>query len=171
MILTRNFFRKHPLDVAEGLIGSYLVRKWRGKIIKLPVHETEAYLGSHDKASHASKGKTKRSETMFGPPGHFYIYLTYGMHWMLNIVTEKEGVPSAVLLRGAGPYNGPAKLTKGIHVTKSLNKKPAVGENGLWFEKGKRPDKRKIMRLPRVGVEYAGSVWAKKPYRFLWEEQ
>src|SRR3989344_1000157 len=92
--------------VAHSLLGKYLVRRVNGKTKAYKITETEAYVGPHDKASHAHRGKTKRNEVMFGPPGHWYVYFTYGMHYMLNIVTGRDGYPSAVLIRGIiGPIS------------------------------------------------------------------
>ncbi len=136
------------------------------------ITEVEAYDGPRDKASHASRGRTKRNAAMFGPAGHWYIYFTYGMHWMLNIVTGATGYPAAVLIRGVDGVNGPARVTKffGIatSVAKRMNGKPANRRTGLWIEnRGVRVDARNIRRLPRVGVGYAGRVWASKKLRFL----
>jgi DNA-3-methyladenine glycosylase len=174
MVLTRCFFDRPTLKVAEELLGKYLVRKWRGKIIAAMITEVEAYDGPYDRASHASRGKTERNKTMFGPAGHFYVYFTYGMHWLLNIVTDKDGYPAAVLIRGVEGMNGPARVTKFLHIDKKLNGKPADKKSGLWFENG--PARRspgggggvkfKIKKSPRIGIEYAGPTWAKKRFRF-----
>ena len=106
MKLKREFFNRDTVVVAQELLGKYLVRKINGKIVKFRITETEAYCGSKDLACHASKGMTPRTKVMFGPPGHAYIYLIYGMYYCLNIVTEKEGYPAAVLIRAVG--RGPA---------------------------------------------------------------
>src|SRR3989338_6256216 len=99
MKLKREFFNRDTVVVAQELLGKYLVRKINGKIVKFRITETEAYCGSKDLPCHASKGMTPRTNVMFGPPGHAYIYLIYGMYYCLNIVTEKEGYPAAVLIR------------------------------------------------------------------------
>jgi len=165
--LTARFFNRHVLKVAEDLLGKYLIRKIGRKIIALPITEVEAYDGPRDKACHASRGKTPRTEPMFGPGGRFYVYFCYGIHWMLNIVTGPKNYPSAILIRAAGHINGPAKLTRYLKINKSLNAKEALPENGLWFEdRAVRIKKSKIKKSPRIGVSYAGPVWSEKPYRF-----
>jgi DNA-3-methyladenine glycosylase len=102
---------------------------------------------------------------MYGEPGVLYLYLCYGMHWLLNIVCEKKGYPAAVLLRGTLEVNGPGRLTKKLGIDGQLNRKRAVYSNGLWFEQGDLV-KKEIQTGPRIGVNYAGEYWAKKPYRF-----
>ncbi len=129
--------------------------------------ETEAYLGAHDLACHGSKGMTKRNATMFGPAGRWYVYLCYGLHWMLNIVTGDEGVPAAVLIRGVGEHVGPGRVTKALGIDRSLDGRPATRRGGLWFEAGGiRVPPRWVERTPRIGVGYAGE-WALKPLRFV----
>ena len=131
------------------------------------VFETEAYLGAHDLACHGSCGKTQRNATMFGPAGHWYVYLCYGMHWMLNIVTGGEGVPAAVLIRGVGEHVGPGRLTKALGIDRSFDGRPANRRAGLWLEAGGvAVPRRLIERTPRIGVGYAGE-WAEKPLRFV----
>lgn len=132
--------------------------------------EVEAYDGFSDKASHAHKGKTKRNKPMFGPAGAWYIYLVYGMHWMLNIVTGKKEYPAAVLIRavmdGKRRINGPARVTALYGIDDGYNTMNAARRTGLWIEdRGVRVPKRVIRQGPRIGVEYAGA-WAKKPFRF-----
>lgn len=167
-ILNKDFFNRSALAVAEDLLGKYLVRKTDGEEIALLINEVEAYEGFLDKASHAHKGKTERTKTMFGHPGYFYVYLVYGMHTMLNIVVGEKNYPAAVLIRGVGDINGPARLTKFLEINRSLNEKKALPKSGLWFEdRGETVNKKEIKRISRVGVDYAGPVWSKKPYRFL----
>jgi DNA-3-methyladenine glycosylase len=104
---------------------------------------------------------------MFGPAGVWYVYFCYGVHWMLNVVTEVEGFPAAVLFRGAGPWNGPGKLTKALSIDKQLNTMPATEESGLWIEdRDVRIARTKIHATPRIGVDYSGE-WAAKPFRFV----
>ena len=167
MILKEKFFERPALAVTKNLLGKYIVRKWRGKIISAMITEVEAYDGLKDKASHASRGMTPRNVVMFGPAGHWYIYFTYGMHWMLNIVTGKEGYPAAVLIRGVEGINGPARVTKFFHIDKKFNGKITDKKNGLWIEgRGIEIKPSRIKKSPRIGVDYAGSIWAKKCYRF-----
>lgn len=150
------------MEVAENLIGQYLVRQGERYIIT----EVEAYDGPSDLACHASKGKTERTEVMFGPPGRFYIYLCYGVHWMLNIVTGPVNYPSAVLIRGVGEFRGPGRVTKNLEIDKSFNGLTANKATGLWFEENPKRD-HKLIKTPRIGVDYAGPVWSKKEFRFL----
>jgi len=164
LILRQNFYNQNTLKVARGLLGCFLVQKKGKKIIRAMITQTEAYRGFDDAASHASKGKTKRNELMFGEAGHAYIYLVYGMHWMLNIVTEEKNFPSAVLIRGVNLLNekgetvkkldGPAKLTKFFGITGKLNGIDITQKEILWVEEGNLK-KIKIQKSKRVGVDYA----------------
>ena len=173
MRLTRKFFEKPTLWVAENLLGKVLVRKWRGKEMRAFITETEAYRGFNDKASHASRGMTPRNKIMFGKAGHAYVYLIYGMHHCFNIVTERESYPAAVLIRGVllghrmAKLDGPGKLTKSLHIDRSLNGEDITTSQKLWIENdgGATPVKFKVKKSTRVGVDYAGE-WAKKPWRF-----
>ena len=164
---------KKTLRVARDLIGKILVRKIGKKIIRERITETEAYIGPHDLACHSSRGKTKRNEVMYCVAGTIYVYFTYGMHWMLNIVTEEEGFPAAVLIRGTENFKGPARLTKALQIDKSLNGKKLGKKAGLWIENDLKikNSKLKISRLPRVGIPYAGDIWKNKLYRFVLKEK
>lgn len=165
--LPEDFFNRDTRTVARELLGKYLVHRYQGKEIALMITETEAYVGVHDKASHAYKGRTKRTEVMFGPAGRWYIYLIYGMHWMLNIVTKHEGYPAAVLIRGARGCGGPGKLTKTLYISKKYHEKRASKKTGLWIEdRGTIIPRQCIIRAPRIGVAYA-EEWKDKPYRYL----
>ena len=161
------FFDRPADRVARQLLGMQLVARTPDGLVRMLVTEVEAYLGSHDLACHGSRGMTKRNATMFGPAGCWYVYLCYGMHWMLNIVTGKPGVPAAVLLRGAGDVAGPGRLTKALGIDRSLDGAEAVEASGVWFEDGgvKVPGSR-ILRTPRIGIGYAGE-WVEKPLRFV----
>ena len=171
MILKQSFFNRKTLTIAQELMGALLCRKIGNKIIKLPITEVEAYDGPRDKASHASKGKTMRNYPMFGEAGRWYVYFVYGNHWMLNIVTGPKDYPAAILIRGAGNIKGPGRLTKFLSVEKNFNNKIANKKTGLWIEKSSTLKIKKgqtlIKRAPRIGVDYASSIWAKKPYRFI----
>ena len=165
--LDADFFDRPADRVARDLIGATLVvRGPGGRVTRHVVHETEAYLGAHDLACHGAKGMTRRNATMFGPAGRWYVYLCYGMHWMLNVVTGAEGVPAAVLIRGAGEFTGPGRVTKGLGIDRGLDGRPAARAAGLWFETGIDVPRRLIARTPRIGVGYAGE-WAAKPLRFV----
>lgn len=166
-LLPRDFFDRPADRVARELLGALLVvRGPDGRPTRHVVCETEAYLGAHDLACHGSKGMTKRNAVMFGPAGRWYVYLCYGMHWMLNIVTGPKGVPAAVLIRGAGDFIGPGRVTRGLGIDKSFDGLAATRPTGLWFEPGTPTPPRRIRRTPRIGVGYAGE-WAEKPLRFV----
>lgn len=175
-ILTEKFYKRHTLVVARELLGKFLVCKKDGKETALIINEVEAYDGFEDKASHAFRGRTKRNNVMFGPAGFWYVYLVYGMYQMLNIVTGPRDYPAAILIRGAGKYNGPGKLTKALGINSKFNEKLASLETGLWIED--RANARinagfknfRIKKTQRIGVNYAGEIWAKKPYRFILEK-
>jgi DNA-3-methyladenine glycosylase len=170
-VLGAAFFHRPALDVAQGLLGKFLVRRIGDEVLAVEINETEAYIGPEDLACHASKGCTPRTQVMFGPPGVWYVYFCYGIHWMLNVVTEAEGFPAAVLFRGAGEWNGPAKLTKALSIDKGLNGLPAAPQSGLWVEdRGVRIPPAKIHATPRIGIDYAGQ-WAARPFRFVVEER
>jgi DNA-3-methyladenine glycosylase len=167
-VLPSSFFDRPVLEVAHDLIGCYLVRTRKGKTERYMITETEAYDGVKDLACHASKGRTKRTEVMFGPPGRTYVYFVYGIHWLLNIVTGPEEYPAAVLIRGIEGFKGPAILTKKLGITGELNGKIISPSSGLWIEARTTdiPEKQ-IERTPRIGVDYAGPVWSKKKWRFV----
>ena len=167
-ILSKSFFNRPVLDVAEDLIGKFLVCSVGGKEEAFMITEVEAYDGCEDKACHASRGRTERTEVMFGPAGVFYVYLVYGMYEMLNIVTGDDGYPAAVLIRGVKGVSGPGRLTKRLKITRSFNGKRALRATGLWVEdRGEKILKKHIKRTPRIGVDYAGPIWSKKHYRFI----
>src|SRR3989344_3824994 len=133
-IIKQAFFNRKTLIVAKDLLGKYLVRKVGKKIIRERITEVEAYIGPQDLACHSSRGRTPRCEPMFMEAGTIYIYFTYGMHWMLNIVTEKPDFPSAVLIRGTEQVSGPARLTKRFQIDKTLNGQMLGKKSGLWIE-------------------------------------
>lgn len=169
MKLNRDFYNQPILQVAQQLLGKFLVRKCRGRKIAGKIVETEAYVGLKDKASHASRGRTKRTEIMFGQAGHAYVYMIYGMYYCLNIVTGREDYPAAVLIRAietpleggtresrlqAG--SGPGKLCQYFRIDKKINGLDLTG-NVLWIEdRGIKIPKSRITRAKRVGVDYAG---------------
>lgn len=178
-ILNQKFFNRPTLCVAREMLGRVLCRKIRKRIIRLEITEVEAYDGPKDKASHAHRGKTKRNEPMFGEAGRWYVYFTYGMHWMLNIVTGPAGYPAAILIRAgicrgqtstivgrSMEISGPARLTKFLKINGKFNGKTAGRISGLWVEKKNRVSSKKIQRASRIGVAYAGETWSKKLYRF-----
>jgi DNA-3-methyladenine glycosylase len=172
--LPRSFYaREDTLLVARELIGTHLVHddgitRRVGRIV-----ETEAYMGPEDLAAHSARGLTKRTEVMFGPPGHAYVYFIYGFWFCLNVVTSRKGVPHAVLLRALEPIEGisdktwgPGLLCRAMGIDRALNGTDLCADS-LWLERprGSTPPVR-IGSSPRIGVDYAGS-WAKRPWRFF----
>lgn len=173
IILPPAFYDRPTLEVTRDLLGKFLVRRREdGTETALAIHEVEAYDGFDDKASHARRGVTPRTEVMYGPPGFFYVYFCYGIHWLLNVVTGPEKYPAAVLIRGAGEYSGPARLTKALAIDGTQNKTAATTGERLWIEdRGLLPPPGQITRTPRIGVAYAGPDWAARAYRFVWMEE
>lgn len=187
-VLDKDFFVGSTEEITQKLLGKLLCRSigtraWKGKIT-----EAESYLGEKDLAAHASHGRTKRTETMYGPPGHAYIYLIYGMYNCLNVVTQEEGVAEAVLIRALEPVmldcekiipeqavhngrridkilNGPGKLCREFKIDKALNGVAFSRKNGLWLEEYEDISPERIVRAKRIGVEYARH-WKDKPLRF-----
>ena len=166
------FFNRPALVVARDLIGKYLVREVGGTKAAYLIVETEAYFGTRDQGSHAHRGKTPRNAPMFSHPGTIYVYFTYGMHWMLNLVCDKEGFPAAVLIRGIVTaegirIDGPGKLTRALSIDKTLNEKQLGPRAGLWIEdRGFTVSRGAIIRTPRIGIPDRGE-WTEKPWRFV----
>ena len=169
-ILPRVYFNRPTLSVARSLIGKYLVRSINGRMLAGKIVEVEAYVGPQDKACHASKGRTQRNEVLFGPPGVAYVYLIYGMYHCLNVVTEREEFPSAILIRAieidGELIDGPGRLCRALQIDRCLNRVDLTTCESLWFEdRGILVERGDVGAHPRVGVAYAGE-WAKKPWRF-----
>ena len=161
------FFNRPTLTVARELLGKYLVRRVGDKTIALVITETEAYDGPRDKASHAHRGRTPRNEPMFGPAGRTYIYFTYGIHWLLNIVCGATEYPAGVLIRGAGDLIGPARVTKFLAIDGTQNAQQLTRKLGLWIEdRGVKVLPCDVSRKPRVGIAYA-EEYVHKPWRFI----
>jgi DNA-3-methyladenine glycosylase len=165
--MNEEFLSKSSILVAKDLIGVFLCRRINNKTYRYKITETEAYGGEKDLASHAKRGRTKSNAPMFEKAGTIYVYFTYGMHYMLNIVTGKKDRPSAVLIRGVEGIIGPGRLTRALHIDKMLNNKKLGRKTGLWLEVPKVKSKFKVVRTPRIGVDYSGPIWSKKLYRFL----
>jgi DNA-3-methyladenine glycosylase len=170
--ITRDFYARDTLTVARELIGMHLAHAWDGAVRIGRIVETEAYQGPEDLAAHSSRGRTPRTEVMFGPPGHAYVYFIYGFWNCLNVVTGAQGVPHAVLLRALEPVAGieektwgPGLLCRAMHIDRSLNGADLCGDV-LWLERPPNASPRpRIARGERIGVEYAGE-WARRPWRF-----
>ena len=167
-VLGKDFFNRPTLDVAKDLIGKQLCRRLnKGRILRAAISETEAYDGFDDRASHAHKGMTPRNVIMFGPSGHAYVYLCYGVHWLLNISTREKGYPAAVLIRGVEGIKGPGRLTRHFKIDSAFNGSLLTRACGLWVEDhGIEIHPEKIMATPRIGIDYAGPEWSAMPWRF-----
>jgi DNA-3-methyladenine glycosylase len=158
---------------APWLLGKVLVREGgNGHASRHIITETEAYNGEQDLACHASKGQTERTKVMYQPGGRWYVYLCYGIHEMLNLVVGGEGFPAVVLIRGLHDVSGPGRLTKRLEIGRSLNGLPAEVASGLHLEDSRlRVPAKWIRTTSRIGVNYAGLLWAKKPWRYLIDPQ
>ena len=166
--LPREFFAGDATTVARRLLGKKIVRITPdGKRFEGIINETEAYVGTGDRASHSFGGRrTKRNEIMYGKAGHAYVYFTYGMHWLLNITTSEVGDPQAVLIRGIDKAEGPARLTKYLKIDKDFYGEDIVKSRRLWIEDtGSEVKGEDIRKLPRVGIGYA-EEWRDKLLRF-----
>ena len=181
--LPRTFYSRPALDVSTDLLGKVLVRRLQGRKLAGKIVETEAYVGPHDLACHASKGYTPRTSVMFGPPGYAYVYMIYGFYFCLNVVTEAPGYPAAVLIRAVEPLesvdlmnrlrnnpesetniaSGPGKLCMAMSIDKQLNGANLLGAT-IWIE-DRKLDPGPIRTSRRVGVDYAGD-YKDKPWRF-----
>lgn len=162
MILTIKFYQRPTLKVAYDLLGCFLVRKIGNKIIKGIITETEAYIGEDDLACHASRGRTPRTEIMYGNAGYTYVYMIYGMYFCMNIITERKDFPAAVLIRGIKidgiehkKTNGPGKLCKFLKIDKKLHKIDVTKGEKLWIEKSIKISKKDIKSSKRIGIDYA----------------
>jgi DNA-3-methyladenine glycosylase len=156
--------RRATLTLARNLLGKYLVRA-RGDARMIT--EVEAYDGERDLACHARAGRTTRTAVMYGPGGVWYVYLCYGIHEMLNLVVGPADWPAAVLIRGVEGCRGPGRVTRTLGIDRKFNGTRSHPDLGLWLEdRGIKVPRRIIRATPRIGVGYAGPVWAKKPWRF-----
>ncbi|MGD0708238.1 MAG: DNA-3-methyladenine glycosylase [Anaerolineaceae bacterium] len=185
-ILPASFYDREVVTVARELLGMRLVRTLDGIRLSGIITETEAYRGEEDQACHARHGRTPRTAVMYGPPGHAYIYFTYGMHWLLNCVTSSEGFPAAVLMRAIQPLegqeiiaqrrtgvaedqwcNGPAKLCQALGLDGKQNGINLCDETeGLWIERGAAIPDEKVLTGPRVGLNKTPEPWLSIPWRF-----
>ncbi|MCW3788748.1 DNA-3-methyladenine glycosylase [Plebeiibacterium sediminum] len=166
MKLDQSFFLRNALDVAPELIGKKIVRIFEGGIREeFIITEVEAYCGQEDLACHASKGRTQRTEVMFHQGGKVYVYLIYGMYWMLNFVCGDENDAQAVLIRGVKGISGPGRLGKRLALDKSFYGEDLSQSKRIWLENGVQQDCT-IQVSKRIGVEYAGELWGNKLYRF-----
>lgn len=161
-----NFYRQDAVTVAEKLLGKILVRRFEdGTIARYRITETEAYLGEEDKACHASKGRTPRTEIMYADGGTIYVYFIYGMYWLLNVVTATENNPQAVLIRGIENIIGPGRVGRELKIDRSFYGESLLRSERMWIENAL--DTENFITLPRVGIDYAGEIWQNKPWRFV----
>lgn len=150
--------------LAPRLLGMFLCRRVRRSVIRLRITETEAYYGEGDTACHARRGKTKRTGVMYRPGGAAYVYLCYGVHWMLNVVSGPEGFPEAVLIRGVEGFDGPGKLSRALEISGALNGEDLAVSERLWIEDdGLRA---RIHAARRIGIDYASEEDRARLWRF-----
>ena len=161
-----DFYRQDAVTVAEKLLGQILVRKWDdGTESRYQITETEAYFGVEDLACHASKGRTPRTEIMYADGGKVYVYLIYGMYWMLNVVTGDENHPQAVLIRGLDDVLGSGKVGRLLKMDKTFYGEDLLSSNRIWIKDS--TETVNFVTAARVGIEYAGDEWKNKPWRFI----
>ena len=187
-VIARDFYARSALEVARDLLACRLVRQLDGVRLAGLIMETEAYQGEDDLGCHAAAGRTPRTAVMYGPPGHAYVYFTYGLHWLLNAVTDNEGTPAAVLIRAIQPEegidlmtnnrpfqamkrswtDGPAKLTQALGITGDFNGVDLCSQTcGLWIETGEAIQDDEVERTPRVGLNTVPEPWKSIPWRFV----
>lgn len=185
IVLDRKFYNRPTVDVARDLLGKRLVRRLDNAELSGIIIETEAYCGADDSACHAHRGRTIRNAVMFGKPGHAYVYFTYGMHYLLNVVTEGENKPCAVLIRAILPLtgldqmrarrrrqdrdlaNGPAKLCQALSIDKSFYGWDLTKRKQLWVEPYRDASPDDVIATPRIGIDYAAGKDRKALRRFL----
>ena len=169
--LSNDFYLQDTVVIAKKLLGKTLVRRFDDGVINhYKIIETEAYCGEEDLACHASKGKTKRTEIMYAEGGHIYVYLIYGMYWMLNIVTQEIDEPQAVLIRGiensfGKSIIGPGKVGKELQIDRSFYGENLLTSKRIWILDESEVSKFEVK--PRVGIDYAGEIWKNKLWRFI----
>lgn len=163
--VTSSFFQNDVLTVAPELLGKIIVRRFDNEVIKrYRITEIEAYRGEEDLACHASKGRTQRTEIMYYAGGHVYVYLIYGMYWLLNFVTNNINFPAAVLIRGVEKISGPGRVGRELQLDASFYGEDLDNSTRIWIEEdGTKPE---IIVSKRIGVDYAGD-WAMKPWRYV----
>jgi len=186
MRLPRSFYAQPTRHLAKALLGCRLVRKLDGQRVSGVIVETEAYIGENDLACHARAGRTARTEVMYGRPGLAYVYFTYGMHWLLNVVSEPADFPAAVLIRAIEPVeglvamqaargprpigeltNGPAKLCQALRIDRTVNGVDLTSARSeVWIEADRTVSARSIRSGPRVGLGRTPEPWLSKPWRY-----
>jgi DNA-3-methyladenine glycosylase len=163
--LSKEFYVRDVLDVAPEMLGKVMVVRLTGNSFgKFRVNEVEAYRGTEDEACHACRGRTRRTEIMFHEGGKLYVYLIYGMYWMLNIVTGQENNPQAVLIRSVENYNGPGKITRSLGIDRTYYGEDLAASERIWFEDTGTVTAFKT--APRIGIDYAGEYWKTRLWRY-----
>lgn len=165
MVLERDFFAASATQLAPLLLGKWLCRRVGDSVLRYRITETECYCGEEDTACHAHRGKTPRTEVMYRAGGVAYVYLCYGIHSLLNIVTGDEGHPEAVLIRGVEGAEGPGRVTKRLAITTADNRIALTPASGLWLEDDGTPSPAFVCS-PRVGIDYAAPADRERPWRF-----
>ena len=166
MKLGQDFFSRDVLEVAPDLLGKVLMRRFdNGKLFTSQITEVEAYRGEEDKACHASKGRTSRTDIMYHPGGSVYVYLIYGMYWMLNFVTGDRNEPQAVLIRGLKNITGPGRITRMLEIGSDFYGENLAGSERLWVENSGQQVR--VQTGPRIGIDYAGDPWKTLPWRYV----
>ncbi|MGQ1785230.1 MULTISPECIES: DNA-3-methyladenine glycosylase [unclassified Saccharicrinis] len=168
MRLGKEYYSKDAVALAKDMLGKTLVRRFGdGTELRAKITEVEAYCGAEDLACHASKGRTRRTEVMYKEGGRVYVYLIYGMYWMLNFVSGKADHPQAVLIRSIENVTGPGRVGKVLRLDKSFYGEDLMKSDRIWVEK--EPDVQSVViRVSkRIGIDYAGEFWANKPWRFF----
>jgi DNA-3-methyladenine glycosylase len=164
--MLRDFFDRDVLAVAPDILGKVLVRDFgKGETLRLTISEVEAYRGEDDLACHASKGRTRRTEVMYDRGGKVYVYLIYGMYWLLNFVAGPQDQPQAVLIRGSLEIQGPGRIGRALKLDRSFYGEDLTTSNRLWLENGVLPSSPYSVS-PRIGVGYAGPEWSIIPWRY-----
>lgn len=169
MRLDRSFFYRDALLVAPDLVGKVLIRKDKENISSHTITEVEAYMGIEDQASHARFGKTARNAIMFDQGGLVYVYLIYGMYWMLNFVTGEQDQPQAILIRGINGYDGPGKITRALAIDQTFYGENLATSERIWIED--RNLKPAMTQVPRFGINYAQEPWKSMPWRYIMAPQ
>lgn len=166
--LEYDFYHRDCLDVAKDLVGKLITRtSENGETVTLRITEAEAYRGEEDTACHASKGRTPRTELLYAKAGTIYVYLCYGMHWLMNVITGEEEQPQGVLIRACEGYEGPARLTKKLSVDKSFNGQSFIDNDRIFIsDDGCRPE---IVCRKRVGIDYADEYYRNVLWRFCYK--
>ncbi len=166
MVLKNDFYMRSATELAPLLLGKVLCRRVGDTVIRRRITETECYFGEEDTACHAHKGRTLRTDTLYQQGGITYVYLCYGIHSLLNVVTGQAEHPEAVLIRGVEGASGPGRVTKSLGITCNDNRLPLTPESGIWIEDD-GTNAPSFQALPRVGIAYAEKADRDRPWRYL----